>query len=248
MYSLFSTGALDVYNCFEVQIVDTTFMNNTATSQIQDAPFRGNAGGVAIGSFLNPFYLLNPSVTVRNSTFIGNIARPPPEDVIVPSQLYQGTFLTGRGGGMAVFIGEQSNTDALIEDCYFGQNDAESYGGGLYFILRQDSNQTAVVRRSRFYNNIAGSGGGGINVGYPATPDIISLLVTDCTFVGNRAKFGGGSYIFPALGFRSAVSVAFNNCTFEMNWARQFGSAVGLLSLDIYASFNLLTPYVVEDW
>ena len=237
-----------MYNCFEVKIVDTTFMNNTATSQIQDAPFRGNAGGVAIGTYRNPFYLLTPSVTVRNCTFIGNIARPPPSDIILPSQLVRRFFFTGRGGGLAVFIGEESNTDTLVEDCYFGQNYAESYGGGLYFGIRQASNRTVDVKRSRFYNNIAGSGGGGINIGYSTILEIPVLVVSDCIFVSNRANFGGGAYTFPLLGNRVAVSVAFRNCTFEMNWARLFGSAVGLLSLDIFDSFNLLSPYVVEDW
>ena len=149
---------------------------------------------------------------------------------------------------MAVFIGEVSNTDALVEDCYFEENYAESYGGALYFILRQASNQTAVVKRSQFYNNVAGSGGGGINVGYPATLDLISLAVTDCILVGNRANFGGGVYIFPAIGFRNAVAVEFKNCTFEANSAEQFGLAVGLLSLDAYVSFNNLSAYVVENW
>ena len=55
-------------------------------------------------------------------------------------------------------------------------------------------------------------------------------------------------YIFPALGFRSAVAVDFKNCTFEANSATMFGLAVGLLSLDLYTTFNLLRPYVVEDW
>ena len=150
---------------------------------------------------------------------------------------------------MAIFIGEESNVAALVEDCYFEQNYARSYGGGLYFILRQVSNQTIDVRRSEFYNNTAGSGGGGLNVGYPANIDTIpSLIVSDCIFVGNRADFGGGSYIFPLSGIRIGVSVEFKKCTFEMNWARLFGSAVGLLSLDIFISYRLLSPYVVEDW
>ena len=242
-----------MYNCFEVKIVDTTFINNTATSQIQDAPFRGNAGGVAIGTYRNPFYRLNPSVTVRNCTFVGNVARPPPSDIILPSQLVEGNFFTGRGGGLAVFIGEGSNIDALVEDCYFGQNYAESYGGGLYFsifTIRQSTNRTIDIKRSRFYNNIAGSGGAGLNVGYSTTfaGTVPVLVVSDCVFVGNRANYGGGAYIFPLLDNRISVSVAFKNCTFEANWARVSGSGVGLLSLDIFDSFNLLSPYVVEDW
>ena len=234
-----------------MQIVDTAFMNNTATSQIQDAPFRGNAGGVAIGTYMNPFHRMNPSVIVRNCTFIGNTARPPPSDIILSSQLVEGNFFNGRGGGLAVLIGEFSNTDAFVEDCYFAQNYAESFGGGLYFgifTITQNANRTVDVKRSRFYRNVAGSGGGGLNVGYSTTFDVPLLVVSDSSFVSNRADYGGGTYIFPLLGNRIAVSAMFRNCTFEMNWARVFGSAVGLLSLDLFDSFNLLSPYVVENW
>ena len=252
MRSLFTTGALDVYNCLQVQLFDSIFTNNTARAQIQDAPFRGNSGGISIGIHDVQSNISTVYFTVRNCTFIGNKAEPDIVDVVSTTRLYQQELFTGRGGGLGIFIQNNISVSATIEDCYFQQNNATSLGGGLYFILNGlVSNHSVRVSRSKFINNSA-QVGGGMHVGYlliSIAATVHTVEVTNCTFINNQASYGGATYIFPSIrGARGGVSVKFRNCTFTKNSASTYGAALGLLSVDFFEPFDLFSPYIVEDW
>ena len=251
-HSLFTTGALDIYNCFQVQIEDSTFMNNAATAQIRDEPYRGNAGAIAIGIHRSPFADPNPNIAIQNCTFTGNRAKPSgTEDVVSTSQFVEvsNRLLTGRGGGVRVYIGESLSVTAIVEDCFFERNYALNFGGGLYITLRQDANHAVTVRGSRFLSNEAG-GGGGLLIGYNVSSDAVpSVLITDCTFIGNYATFGGGAYMYPLNNFRFGALTTFRRCIFEQNSAESFGTALGLLSPDVFVSQNeFVGPYFIDNW
>ena len=237
-----------MYNSFEVIVTDTTFLNSTGRSRIRDAPFRGNAGGISIATHLNSF--TNPIITVTNCTFIGNRADPLETNVVSSSEVISGqNLLTGRGGGLRIYIGTGSLANARVEDCYFEGNYARSYGGGMYIALHQDSDHYFELKQSQFLNNEAGDGGGGLIVAYPATSEATPFVsIVDCNFTQNRAIYGGGVYVFPHFSSRFGVNVTFTNCTFEYNQGERYGAAIGLLSADVFLSTDRLNPYIVEDW
>ena len=249
---MFTTGALDIFNCFQVQIEDSTFTNNSATAQIRDEPLRGNAGAIAISINQSPFNVPNSSIAIRNCTFTGNIAKPSGvENIISTSQFLELSeqFLTGRGGGVRVYLGESLRVTANVVDCLFENNYALSFGGGLYITMLQNANHAVTVKGSTFLNNEAG-GGGGLLMGYNVSSDAIpSVSITDCTFIGNRATFGGGAYMYPLNNFRFEASTTFRRCTFEQNSAESFGNALGLLSPDAFVSQNeFVGPYIIDNW
>ena len=237
-----------MYNNFEVLVTNTAFMNSIGRSQIQDAPFRGNAGGISITTHLNNF--TEPIITIRNCTFIGNRAQPLDTNVVSSSQVISGhNLLTGRGGGLRIYIGTGALAKATVEDCYFAENYARSLGGGMYIALHQDSDHFFALRRSQFVNNEAGDGGGGLIVAYPATSEATpSVFIVECNFTRNRATYGGGVYVFPHFSSRFGVNVTFTSCAFEYNWGERYGAAIGLLSADVFLSTDPLNPYIVEDW
>ena len=227
----------------------STFANNTAVALITDVRFRGNAGGIAIGINDHPFNSSDPSITIQNCTFCKNMATP--TETESTTQLYTHQIVVGRGGGAGIYILENTRVSATIEDCSFEENVASTFGGGLYIILGGEiSNHSIHVRRSQFTGNEAElAGGGGLHIGYLVSfVTLHSAVIADCTFVANKARFGGGSYILPGLQSRIGVSVLFTRCNFTHNLASRFGSALGLPSVDFFEPRFLQNPYKIEDW
>ena len=242
---------MDIYNCLNVQVTDSTFIGNTGMAFITDTSFRGNAGGIAIGINNHPFNTFDPFITIQNCTFCKNRAEPMDADTVSTTQLYSRQIIVGRGGGVGIYIREDTRVSATIEDCRFEENFASTFGGGLYIILAGEiSNHSIQVRRSKFIGNEAeNGGGGGLHIGYfAAFRTLYSATIADCIFISNKAPFGGGSYIFPGLGSRIGVSVMFTRCNFTSNSATDFGSALGLPSVDFFVPQFFLSPYIIEDW
>ena len=248
-YSSFNSGALDIYNCRLVEVRNTVLQNNRAESLIRDTPFRSNAGGIAIGINRTP-YNNSTSILVDNCTFIGNQAKPVGADVISTSDLFKQRIFAGRGGGVGLYIQENSSVSITIQDCYFERNYATTFGGGVYIVLDGEiSNHSIQVIRSVFVENQAGDGGGGLHIGFLVSSNTVhSAIVTNCTLVDNLATFGGGSYVFPGIGSGRGYSVCYKNCTFEGNVADEYGAALGLLSVDFFEAHSYFNPYVIEDW
>ena len=239
-----------MYNCRQVQIIDTNFVNNRGRAQIQDAPFRGNSGGIAIGTFGVNSSDDKTLITVRNCSFLGNRASTIGAETVSTTQLFQLQVFAGRGGGLGLFIRRDSSVNATIEDCRFEQNFATKFGGGAYFVLDGEvSSHTIEVKRTQFIGNEAGDGGGGLHVAYLVTEGIVHpITFNSCTFRSNRAIDGAGAYVYPITFARSGASVAFKNCTFQQNRAQMYGAAVGLITVDFYIPHSLFQPYIIEDW
>ena len=249
-FSFFTAGAVDVYNCFELHLMDTVFTDNTANGLIRDSPFRGNAGGIAIGIYRIPGSHPTIYIRISNCTFIRNRAEPMGLNFLSTSELFKRKIFTGRGGGIGIYVSENSSVDISVEDCYFERNFATGFGGGVYIVLSGEiSNHSATVSKSMFLHNEGGEGGGGFHLGYLFTSTAVhAVSVTGSLFMNNTAIYGGGSYVFPGIGSRTGVSVTYRNCTFEQNSAQEYGIALGLLSADLFVPHNLFNPYVIEDW
>ena len=114
-------------------------------------------------------------------------------------------------GGAGIFCIDSSST---IRDCSFSNNWAygDSYGGGGISLW----NSSVTIANCTFTNN-SGEDGGGIFIQGQNTGEV---KITDCIFIGNRAREdeGGGISIYSSAG-----SVIVTNCMFTENLAPQGG-------------------------
>lgn len=196
-------------NAFTVDVDNTTFTSNIATSpvggggalmvtglftvvelsgdQFQSNTALGNGGGASIGPVLF-------DITVSGTTFTQN------------------TSVIAIGGGLWASAGQ----DALIEDSDFDQNSAANGGGGAYV----DGTQSFDVRRSTFTANSTLVTGGGLLIGPSGLMNFEDLTVT-----GNTAQFGGG--IGANTNMARIVTSRFANNTAVMGGALYAGSQTG---------------------
>ena len=191
----FFQGALDVYNCFFIQVTNCTFEHNGPTSIIKQDQYRGHAGGLSLG-----FHEIAtaPVVVVAECTFLNNTSDPTSELVQTTSDLVQSSRFTGRGGGCAIPINPLYSLNATVKDCHFERNRANSFGGGLYVAFNGKENHIVTVRRVRFVRNSAPTAGG-LEVGFVSGGNLgadTRLLAYDSEFIENDASFGGGVFFF----------------------------------------------------
>lgn len=108
-----------------------------------------------------------------------------------------------RGGGMVVESGS-----AVISNCTFTSNSAESKGGGVY-----TGYSGPTFFKCMFRDNFAIEGGGiSCNQGSPK--------LTECMFTLNSADFSGGG----AYSYKSNITMT--GCTFAENSALYFGGGM----------------------
>ncbi len=250
IFSSFTSGALDIFNCLYVTLTKTTFIENSAISPIVDRAFRANAGGVAIGIKGIEFTNSTCSITVKDCRFLRNKAVP--ESIILSAtEVLESKRFTGRGGGLGIYIQENVSVNVAVHNCLFEQNIAALFGGGAFILIDGAvSSHSISVVNSTFTKNVAeGSGGGGLYVGYiTAVTAIHRIEATNCTFTGNSAIFGGGSYIFPGIGTGRTYDVAYRNCTFTDNHAVEYGAALGFSTLEFFESREDRSNVEIENW
>ncbi len=136
----------------------------------------------------------------------------------------QSGFVNGNGG--AVHAGTSMNL--TVVNCNF-LNSTANYGGGAMHI----SGATLNVQSSFFRGNVAAGaspyGGGAIELTETAL-----LRADNCLFQGNRATaFRGGAISTSAL--RSAIIDWVRDCTFDSNYAYEYGGAI-----DHYSSGGII--------
>ena len=161
----------------------------------------------------------------------------------------------GRGGGFQViFRGKSFGNNITVNNCRFSKNEA-FWGGGLKASFQDESQcNTLTVLKSTFeYNRCFANGGGGANIGYTfyhsPFPCHNKIIFSDCIFLENEAKFGGGLAFYSSDSTSSGLNntAEFNNCTWIANKAR-YGSAVSL-SIQAWTtvlSGNLPTPVFIN--
>lgn len=246
----FTAGALDIYNCLHVRVFDSIFAYNRAELLIRTSPFRGNAGGIAIGLYHSPFNESTATIHLQNSTFVQNRAEPVGMDIVSSSDLIARGIFAGRGGGVGMYVQQDSTVNTTIQNCRFERNYATTFGGGMYMILDGGvMNHSLLITSSEFVDNESGDGGGGLNIGFQYFRYTVpSVSIMKCYFANNQATYGGGAYVYPGIGVGNGYTVVFKNCTFVRNRAEKYGAALGLISLDFFDPQTEYAPYNIHNW
>ena len=179
----------------------------------------------------------NSSYSISECSFSNNVA----STVIVKGTTFIKTSGNkfqglGRGGGLCIFIRGYAEMNTIsISNCNFTNNSA-TFGGGMYAHYRDSSKLNSVtVKSSMFENNMClKHGGGGIILGFfysnDHKPENNSFLISDCTFLRNKANYGGGSRVFSSQShYLSNLRnlIMFEECLWEGNTAT-YGAAVDL--------------------
>jgi hypothetical protein len=161
-------------------------INNDSTVEVVNVTFSGNQAGFG-GAIYNGMF---GKLTVRNSTFSGNSTTNERGD---------------EGGG----IDNSSIYDFTVTNSTFSDNTA-GYGGGIFNGGGGTTSEPskATVTNSTFSNNHADGGAGIYNWAGP-------LEVTNTSFSGNSAVFGGGGI----ANIASYDRVTVTNSTFSGNSA-----------------------------
>ena len=196
-YRNFFQGALDIYNCDFLRVVNCTFEDNGPTSVIKQEPYRGHAGGLSIG-YNNTAVSPGPVAFISGCTFRNNTSDPISELVQTTTQLLQSFAFTGRGGGCAFPINPVFSLNATVEDSLFENNFARSFGGGLYVAFNGREYHIVTINRVKFVKNYAPTAGalevGFIRGGVPGANN--QFFAYNSEFIENDAMFGGGVYFF----------------------------------------------------
>ena len=137
------------------------------------------------------------------------------------------------GGGLAVFFtGNASGCFVKIEACDFYHNRAIR-GGGLLVVIKDNSQENSFqLQNTQFKKNYAFLGGGGAELVH--VPDKYKYLllnqfkVMNCTFIENRATWGGGILLYGRTILRkcckyrhpSVILFRFIHCS----WLRNVGT------------------------
>ena len=197
-------------------------------------------------------YIVNSTYNISHSKFMNNNASKAMQfktDFHVNNRgRFQGF---GRGGGLQVmFRGKSLGNTITIYNCIFTHNEA-FWGGGLKASFQDESqyNLLTVLKSIFRRNKCLANGGGGANIGYTfyhqPYPRHNKISFSDCEFLENEAKFGGGLAFYSSDSTSSGLDnrAEFNDCTWKANKAR-YGSAVSL-SIQAWTtvlSGNLPTP------
>ena len=245
----------DIHNSLRVTVYHCLFIDNRGSGIVHE-PYRGNTGGLSITyNNIDPVAATSPFVNVSECNFTNNSAAPAPDSLRTSDQTFGVGILTGRGGGMAVFVREDVfNVSALISNCYFSHNNARSYGGGMYILLDGKGSHMAFVEDNLFKSNTAVMGGGAIIlVGKRIVKNAPhSFMVKGCEFKENSSPVGGGLYYSINLGERASNIIHIENCSFIRNFLTQgdvsFGAA---MSVDVAEDFEQKTRFhvnTIKDW
>lgn len=192
---------MDIFNCPDISITDSTFMSNQGTG-ISRISFRANTGAVSIGYNNIETDILHPLIAVLRCNFTDNRATAR-NAFRTTSNAFFNRIFTGRGGGLGIFINESfHNISGTINDNRFVDNYARSFGGGLFMVIFGEGTQNILlVRRNVFVNNVALLGAGGLlmtffSTGLEAAPHTSNI--TDCFFEGNSGESGGAVLVYLA--------------------------------------------------
>ena len=200
-YSNFTEAVFDIYNCGNISIIHSDFIDNSGTG-ISRYSFRGNTGAVSIGYNNIPTSFPRIVAKVSHCNFTNNRATAE-RRVRSTNAVFFNRIFTGRGGCLGVFYNESYHDIVLkLNDNHFQNNYARSFGGAVYLIVFGEGTQNMIIlQKNTFINNFARLGGGAIlntffSNGVPSKPH--TTLMSDCLFVGNMGRTGGALFVNPA--------------------------------------------------
>ena len=196
----------------------------------------------------------NSSYSISGCSFSNNVASTVNADRTTYFKASEDKFQgLGRGGGLCIFIRGYAEMNTIsVSNCNFTNNSA-IFGGGMYAHYRDSPKLNSItIKNSLFENNeCLKYGGGGINLGFLCKndhkPENNSFLVSNCTFLRNKANYGGGSGISSSRYHSNLKNVIiFEECIWDGNIAI-YSAAVDLSvswwSINSYGPGFLPTPH-----
>ena len=248
-------AALEIYNSETVSIKNSHFSDNTGSGIILQ-PFRGNTGSVAITYFNSSRSNQNPDIKVINTTFINNSVYAKSSYRFSSRTFFRG-LLTGRAGGLGVFIYEiYHNVTIHVDGCTFHDNYAQAYGGGMYIVYSgSNSHHTGTVSNCEFNRNTGGLGAGGfviafVSSGLVGAPHVLNIR--DCLLKSNRGNYGGGLLLAFLLQDGRGKMLSVTRCVFIDNAGidqnNEVGSALSVSTSQIFEEKESNPMNSMEDW
>ena len=155
----------------------------------------------------------NQNVTVENCLFIDNIGlhANTHRDVFLPSIPQNVSFEPQTSGGLAIIMDRTTSATATVLDCHFIRNNAS-----VNELDRDDPRPHSYV--------VSGSGGA-LLFRLLATENA-RIVVENCTFSNNSARYSGGGIYVPVVSQSRNNSVLINNCSFDLNRAIEYGGGI----------------------
>ncbi len=172
-------------------------------------------------------------ILIQNCRFISNSANRNDPNNSRPVLLKQ----NGHGGAILIRLVATDNALVTISDCIFTNNTAQIDGGAIYIFLSSgaSSNRFLLSNNAFTKNSVEQASGGAVSVNSFDFTFNNSILVEDCSFVGNDGNAGGAFsvalYDSNLNSTRLPDIVSFTRCRFIGNSAENEGTAVGLFSL-----------------
>ena len=199
----------------------------------------------------------NPKIEVINTLFVNNSALTNNRTFRSTSNAFYNGILSGRAGGLGVFVDERDhNVSISIDGCQFINNNAQAYGGGLYFVYNGlNSQHIGNVTNTKFIGNSGGLGGGGFinsvqSKGLQGAPHIVRFK--DCYFEGNQGDAGGGMYFYVILQGGRGNLLELDNCTFVGNRGvlseNEFGAAIAASLYEEFQEKESFPIHNINDW
>lgn len=148
----------------------------------RDCVFSNNVGGAIYGcSAYNTLFKAN-----KGCAAFYNGERGKDKPIVISGCTFDGNSSTGSGGAICGGLNGYNNY-WKISDCVFTNNTANYFGGAIY-AWGEVSNCTFADNVMKGRCEDRKTGGAVV----PKDPDDNPLLVTNCTFVGNKALGNGG--------------------------------------------------------
>ena len=231
-------GAISFKSNPDIQILNSDFINNTASSGgaitieqgsaswrdtsnvlIDRCRFTNNIANLFGGGALR---FDSASLKVENSFFDGNISDEgghifqwcPGNEVIFRQDTFQ-NGISELWGGAATTYGNEAKYH--FEYCLFDYNNAGRRGGAV----NSNSAANSTFSHCQFTGNVCELSGGALALG----ADSNTLKVIDCDFIYNRAKSENGGAI---SGGNGSNHIIIDDSRFENNQTTQKGGAISI--------------------
>ena len=210
------SGALNIYNCLNVTVVDTIFTDCINQGRFLE-PYRGNSGALSIGFEMESKQA--KSYIIENCTFNASFALANYTRQSSSTELALKNIFNGRGGGLAlIFNATSSITVQVIGSTFYG-NKAAFAGGAIMVFLEEDiGNSDILIEGNFFLENCADRGGGiafALFSGSSLGPN--TLNVTSNVFESNKATRAAGLFVIPAYNGMNNVTISLDNSSFRNN-------------------------------
>lgn len=214
--SFASYGSMIFYNCSlnknRAGGIHISINSVFATIIMDDCNFTDNRAYWGGGLLMQLHDNAAGNIILRGGHFVGNTAQKENDDSV------------GSGGAIAIFINGSRDNTIDIETYDFTKNNA-IWGGGVFVQFQENAtNNSVIIRGGCFAENSARRGGGGVGLGHSShSPLNNNISVINTAFIGNMAKYGGGSSLYAKHSTLKTSNdksfMFFINCTWNNNLA-----------------------------